>query len=113
MLRKIFTTIALGSLVVSVSLAETYGEKLTEVDSTKKTVTFVVDGKPKTFTVDESVDVKTQVRMGKRLRLAPVKEGLKGVKAGSDATISTEKKDGDEVVTKIVILAPEAKPKGK
>lgn len=113
MLRKFFTTLALGALVASVSFAETYGEKLTEVDSTKKTVTFMVEGKAKTFSVDEKVDVQTQVRVGKRLRIATIKEGLKGVKTGSDAIITTEKRGGKELVTKIVILAPEAKPKSK
>jgi hypothetical protein len=38
-----------------------------------------------------------------------VKEGLKGVKAGSEATLTTEKKEGEEVVTKIVLLAGEQK----
>ena len=113
MLRKMFIAVTLSALVISVSLAETYGEKLTEVDSTKKTVTFMVDGKARTFSVDDKVDVQTQVRVGKRLRVTPVKEGLKGVKTGSDATVTPEKKDGKELVTKIVILAPEAKPKGK
>ena len=113
MLRKIFTTMVLVASVASVSRAETYAEKLSEVDSTKKTVTFAVEGKAKTFKVDEKVEVLTQVRVGKRLRVTPVKEGLKGVKTGSDATVTTEKKDGEEVVTKIVILAPEPKPKGK
>ena len=111
MFRYILATIALGLLLTTDGRAETYGEKLSEVDPTKKTVTFAVEGKPKTFKVDEKVDVQTQVRVGKRLRVTPVKEGLKGVKTGSEATITTEKKDGVEVVTKIVVLAPE--PKGK
>ncbi len=111
MFRNILTALALGFLS-SVGLAESYIEKLTEVDNTKKTVTFAVDGKPKTFKVDEKVDVQTQVRVGKRLRVTPLKEGMKGVKSGSEATITTEKKDGVEVVTKIVVLAPEPKPKG-
>ncbi|MSR51894.1 MAG: hypothetical protein EXS09_01220 [Gemmataceae bacterium] len=108
MFRNILTALALGFLS-SVGLAESYIEKLTEVDNTKKTVTFAVDGKPKTFKVDEKVDVLNQVFAGKRLRVIPVKEGLKGVKTGIEAAITTEKKDGVEVVTKIVILP---KPKG-
>jgi len=38
-----------------------------------------------------------------------VKDGLKGVKAGTEVTVTTEKKDGEEGVTKIVVLAPEKK----
>jgi hypothetical protein len=93
----------------SVCLAETYGEKIKSVDPEKKTITFPVDGKDRTFKVDDKVDVQAQMRAGKRLRITPVKEGLKGVKAGSEATVTTEKKDGEEVVTKIVLLAGEQK----
>jgi len=64
----------------------------------------------RTFKVDEKVDVQAQMRAGKRLRLSLlVKDGLRGVKAGSEATITTERKDGDEVVIKIVLLAPDPK----
>ena len=49
------------------------------------------------------------IRRGKRLTLAAVKDGLKGVKAGSEVTVTTEKKEGEEVVTKIVVLVPEKK----
>jgi hypothetical protein len=47
--------------------------------------------------------------VGKRLTLTPVKDGLKGVKAGVEATITTEKRDGVEVVTKIVLLVSDKK----
>ena len=93
----------------SVCRAETYGEKIKSVDPEKKTITFPVDGKDRTFKVDDKVDVQAQTRAGKRLRITPVKDGLKGVKAGSEATVTTEKKDGDEVVTKTVLLAGEQK----
>ena len=93
----------------SVSWAETYGEKIKSVDLETKTITFPVDGKDRTFKVDDKVDVQAQTRAGKRLRITPVKDGLKGVKAGSEATLTTEKKEGEEVVTKIVLLAGEQK----
>jgi Cu/Ag efflux protein CusF len=89
--------------------AETYGEKVKAVDAAKRTITIHVEGKDRAFKVDEKVDVQAQVRAGKRLRLSPVKDGLKGVKAGSEVTITTERKDGEEVVTRIVLLAPEPK----
>src|SRR5262245_31398801 len=102
---------AIGILVWGAAAirAETYGEKVKAVDPAKRTITFPVEGRERTFKVDEKVDVQAQVRAGKRLRLSPVKEGLKGVKAGGEATITTEKKDGEEVVTKIVLLAPDPK----
>lgn len=48
--------------------------------------------------------MQRQARAGKRLRLVAVKDGLKGVKPGSEVTVTTERKDGAEVVTKIVVL---------
>jgi hypothetical protein len=101
--------IAVALVLVSGASAETYGEKVKSVDAEKKTITIPVEGKETTFKVDDKVDVQSQVRAGKRLRLTPIKEGLKGVKAGVEATITTEKRAGEEVVTKIVVLVPEKK----
>jgi hypothetical protein len=89
--------------------AETYAEKIKGVDAEKKTITIPVDGKDKAFKVADKVDVQTQVRRGKRLTVTPLKEGLKGVKTGMEATVTTEKRDGEEVVTKIVVLVAEKK----
>ena len=100
------------AVACSACSAETYLDKVKAVDAGKRTLTLSVDGKDRTFSVDEKVDVQSQTRAGKRLRVTPVKEGLKGVKAGSEVTVTTEKLDGQEVVTKIVILVPEG-TKGK
>ena len=43
------------------------------------------------------------------MRVTPEKSGLKAVKVGNEVTVTTEKKDGKEVITKIVILVPEKK----
>src|SRR5262245_10294623 len=111
--RRAILATALALFVGPSAFAESYLEKVKAVDADKKTLTIPVEGKDKTFKVDGKVDVQSQVRVGKRLRLTPVKEGLKGVKAGTEATVTTEKKDGEEVVTKIVLLNPEPKPKGR
>ena len=102
---------AATAIVLSCSAAwgETYGEKIKSVDPDKKTITFAVEGKDRTFKVDDKVDVQAQMRAGKRLRLTVVKDGLKGIKAGAEATLTTERKDGEEVVTKIVLIAAEQK----
>jgi len=100
--------ITIAAFTAASATAETYAEKLTAVDADKKTITFAVEGKERTFKVDAKTDVQMQVRSGKRLVVVPVKDGLKGVKAGREATVTTEKKDGDEVVTKIVVLVPES-----
>jgi hypothetical protein len=91
--------------------AETYLEKVTGVDAVKRTITFTVDKKERTLPVDEKADIQLQVKAGKRLRVTAFKGGLAGIKAGTEATLTTERKDGREVVTKIVLLGPE--PKGK
>jgi hypothetical protein len=109
MFRQLLTATVLMILVVPASRAETYAEKIKDIDAEKKTITFPVDGKDATFKVDEKVDVQSQVRAGKRLRLTPVKDGLKGVKTGVEATITTEKRAGEEVVTKIILLVPDKK----
>ena len=56
-----------------------------------------------------SADATVQVP-GKKKQLEAVEGGLKGVKAGDQVTITTEKQDGRDVVTKIVLAS---KPKAK
>ena len=104
MLRRTFLATAVALLTGTATPAETYGDKVKAVDASKKTLTLPVDGKDRTFPVDDKVEVQSQTRAGKRLRLTPVKGGLKGVKPGADVTVTTEKKAGQEVVTRIVIL---------
>lgn len=106
--RTVFAT-AVALVVVCGASAETYGEKVKSVDADKKTITIAVEGKETTFRVDDKAEVQSQVRAGKRLRLSTIKDGLKGVKAGVEATITTEKRAGEEIVTKIVVLVPEKK----
>ena len=108
MWNRVLCAAAIVALAGSVSLAETYGEIVKAVDPVMKTITIPVEGKDRTFKVDDKVDVQTGSH-GKRLRLAVVKDGLKGVKKGNEATVTTEKKDDEEVVTRIVLLAPEPK----
>jgi len=108
MLRNALFSIAI-LFASSMVHAETYAEKVKSVDAEKKTITFPVDGKDKAFKIADKVDVQTQVRRGKRLTITPLKEGLKGLKSGMEATITTEKRDGEEIVTKIVVLVADKK----
>jgi uncharacterized protein (DUF2141 family) len=109
MLYRTVISAAVALIMACSASAETYGEKVKDVDADKKTITIAVEGKETTFKVDDKVDVQSQVRAGKRLRLTPIKDGLKGVKVGVEATITTEKRAGEEIVTKIVVLVPEKK----
>jgi opacity protein-like surface antigen len=104
MLRRFLVAATLTVLAATAASAETYADKVKAVDTDKKTLTIPVDGKDTVFSVDDKVDVQKQTRAGKRLRNTPVKDGLKGVNSGNEVTITTEKRDGQEVVTKIVLL---------
>ena len=104
MLRRTLLATALIMVTGSAALAETYGDKVKDVDPDRMTLTLVVDGKDRTFHVHAKVDARNQVRAGKRLRLVPVKDGLIAVKPGNGVTVTTERKDGEEVATKIVLL---------
>ena len=103
---RIFFVFAFTFLFGSGACAESYIEKVKKVDAAKMTIIIPVDGKDTTFKVIDKVDVRKQVKAGKRIRLQVLKNGLKGVKVGETATITTEKQAGAEVVTKIVLLLP-------
>jgi hypothetical protein len=109
MLRRMFLVAALALLSGPAAWAEDYSDKVKAVDPDKHTLTIPVDGKDKTFKVIDKPEVLATSQVGKKLRQTPVKEGLKGVKAGADVTVKTERRDGEEVVTKIVLLLPEKK----
>jgi hypothetical protein len=115
MFRKALVATGLFALLVTTAMADTYLDKVTAIDADKRTITIPVEKKDTTFKVDEKVDVQVQVKVGKRLRVTPMREGLKGIKVGDEVTITTEKKAGEDVVTKIVVIpaAPVEKKKGK
>jgi hypothetical protein len=80
--------------------AETKG-KLAGVDTDKGTVTLTVEGKDRVFTVPKDAEFLVQ-----DIRPYKPKEGLKDPvfkRKGLQVTVTTEKKGGKEVVTKIVV----------
>jgi len=119
MVRRIVCTLALSALVIGVVTADTYGEKVKAVDVSANTVTIVVDKKDKVLKVDAKATFLTQQRGGKvgKVKAVPAKDGLKGVKVGSEVVLTTELKDGEEIVVKCLILtgtpAPPKKPADK
>lgn len=103
MLRKSLLSLFLGGLILSVSFGSTYAEKVVKIDPKANTITISVENKDTTFKLDEKPQFLTQVKAGKRLNVVPFKEGLKGIKPKDDVVVTTELKDGAEVVTKIVV----------
>jgi Cu/Ag efflux protein CusF len=102
MIRRACCAVALAALLISTAFADKYIETCKKVDADKGTLTFEVDGKERTFKVDAGAKFENQVKAGKRFRLAASKDGLKGIKAGDEITVTTERKDGAEVVTHVV-----------
>ena len=91
-------------LVAGIVLADEFKGKVKSVDADKNTITVTVkvDDKDadKTFTVPADVKIQRKKRGGD---LVDVEGGLKGVNEGRDITITTEKKDDKDVVTKVLV----------
>jgi len=75
--------------------------KVVSVDVEKSTITLSVDGKDQTLRVEKGASIQ---KPGKMKKLEEVEGGLKGINSGDEATLTLEKKDGKEVVTRIVLV---------
>jgi hypothetical protein len=103
-----FTILAL----TSIAHAEELKGKVKSVDAEKSTITVTVGEQDKTL--DVAKDVKVTHRVGKNDKKAKSEDlpgGLGALTAGTDITLTTEKKDDKEVVTQIKVdaLAPKKK----
>ncbi|MCY2939567.1 MAG: hypothetical protein NTV55_14585 [Planctomycetota bacterium] len=75
--------------------------KVVSVDVEKSTITLSVDGKDQTLKVEKGAPIQ---KSGKMKKLEEVEGGLKGINSGDEATLTLEKKDEKEVVTRIVLV---------
>ena len=75
--------------------------KVVSVDVAKSTITLSVDGKDQTLKVEKGAPIQ---KPGKMKKLEEVEGGLKGINSGDEATLTLEKKDEKEVVTRIVLV---------
>src|SRR5262245_45954866 len=114
MLRKLLGLMSVAALLlVGVVMADEIRGTIKKVDPDKKQVTVSEDGKETTYDVDD----KAELPKGKGgaegtlrdLERRVDKAGDKGVKA----TLTTEKKKGKEVVTKIEVKGGKGKGKDK
>ncbi len=109
-----FRSMLVGSSILLLSfnliLADTYKAKITGVDDEKRTVTFEVDGKDKTFNLTKDAKIFTT---GKAKKGTPAPEILITLPAVKDksATVTTDKVDGKEVVTTIKLEETKKKKK--
>jgi hypothetical protein len=98
--------------VSSVVHAEEVKGKVKSVDAEKSSITVTVGEQDRTL--DVAKDAKITHRVGKNEKKAKSEDlpgGLGGLTAGTEITLTTEKKDDKEVVTQIKVdaLAPKKK----
>lgn len=96
---RMFVAAVLGLVLMAGGLlADEVKGKVKSVDQDKKTITVTVDGKDKTFKLNDNTSIVGA--KGKAL-----KDGIKakGLKEGAHVTITTDKKDGKEVVTEVKV----------
>jgi len=101
MMRKLFC--ALSALVVcaGLSLADEVKGKVKSVDVEKNTIVVTVGDKDQTFTLSD--DTKIVNSKGKDVK--DKAKAIKGIKPDTELTITTEKKDDKDVVTKVQLPA--------
>jgi hypothetical protein len=110
---RILPLFTLAMLAVSsIAHAEEVKGKVKSVDADKSTVTVTVGEQDRTL--DVAKDAKITHRVGKNEKKAKSEDlpgGLGALTAGTEITLTTEKKDDKEVVTQIKVdaLAPKKK----
>jgi Cu/Ag efflux protein CusF len=105
MLRRFLCAAFALVLCVGVTLAEEVKGKIKSVDADKGTMTVTVDGKDQEYKI--GTDTKLLNAQGKDL-----KDGIKNarLKEGQAVTLTTEKKDGKDVVTEVKLGGGKKKP---
>src|SRR5436190_19714476 len=109
------TFMMIGALLFAVPMvaqAEELKGKVKSVDAEKSMITVTVGDADRTLQV--SKDVKVTHRVGKNEKKAKSEDlpgGLGALTAGTDVTLTTEKKDDKETVTEVKVdgLAPKKK----
>jgi hypothetical protein len=113
MVRPFMCAVLALVLSTGVLLAEFIEGKVKSVDSDKNTITVTVNGKDKTFRVDEKVSVQSDF---KDKRFTPLKDGLKAIKENDSVKLNRapEASDNkDPVVTEIYVQTDKKTKKKK
>ena len=102
-----FRSALVGSIILFVGLnlviADTYKSKIKAIDEEKRTVTFDVDGKEKTYGLTKDVKIYSVGKKGKKDDKAPeTLIPLANIKDKS-VTITVEKVDDKELITMVKI----------
>jgi hypothetical protein len=105
---KLLTAIPALLLACGSVLADEVKGKIVSVDAGKGTITLSADGKDRTLAVEKGASIQGP---NKKKKLIDIPGGLEGLKAGDEATATVEKKDGKDVVTRLVSDAETKKGK--
>lgn len=74
--------------------------KVAKVNAEENTLTLTAEGKDQTFPIGKEAKF---LALGRKRHLQGLPGGLSGLKEGSEATLTTETKDGKEFVTKVTV----------
>ncbi len=96
---------AVAANTESPAAMETKG-KVVKANAGENTLTLTVDGKDQTFPIGK--DAKF-LALGRKRQLQDLPGGLGGVKDGNDVTVTTEKQDGKQLVTKVTVAGSRMK----
>ena len=111
MLRSLALGLFALLLVACTSLAAEIKGKVKSIDTEKSTITLTVDDKETTYDVAKFATFAKVMGKGKKAKPEELSDGLKGVQSGDTVTITTEKKDDKEFVSKLQVEAPVKKKK--
>lgn len=109
--KHFFLMLVLTSLMSGIVFADTYAEKVKQIDLDCKTITILIEKKEKVIPIDSKAQFLTQVRAGRKLSIAPLKDKLSALKIGDEIVVTTELIEGVEVATKVIRSVSEVAPK--
>lgn len=103
MIRKFAASVVAVLVCCGFAMSEDVKGKVKSVDAEKNTIVVTVGDKDMTYTVaaDAKIVTVAKGKKGKPGVETPLADGLKGLKADTEVTLTTEKKDDKETVTGI------------
>lgn len=110
------TALTLLALTSTTALAEEIKGHIKKIDTEKKTLIVTVDDKDREFTLNKETKFKQNQPPAKKKGTATTADlpgGLNALKVDANVTLTTEKKDGKEVVTEVKVDGAEAPKKKK
>ena len=113
MVRNLAIAIAVLLIGIVSAQADVVRGKIKSTDADANKITITADGKDQTITVamDAKITKPAQGKKAKKLPPVDVTGGLSGLTTGAEVAITTERKDGADVATKIEVQAKKKKKK--